>query len=72
MLRLQELREDKKISQLEISKIINEPIDNYIDYETERKKIPLNVAKKLSLYFNTSIDYIAGLTNEKKPYPEKK
>ena len=31
--------------------------------------ILLNTLKKLALFFDTSIDYLLGLTDEQKPYP---
>ena len=41
----------------------------YSQYETETNDIPTLILKKLANYYNTSIDYILCLTNEKKPYP---
>ncbi len=72
MLRLRDLREDKDMTQKEISQIINVSQVTYSYYEIEKRSIPINLLKKLACYYNTSIDYIVGLTNEKKPYPRKK
>ena len=41
----------------------------YSDYELGNLNIPIPVLKKLALYFDTSIDYLLGLTNTVTPYP---
>ena len=38
----------------------------YSQYETETNDIPTNILKKLAFFYNTSIDYILGLTDNKK------
>ena len=40
-----------------------------IKYELGKINIPVNSLIKLSSFYNTSIDYLLGLTNEIKPYP---
>lgn len=72
MNRLKDLREDKDMHQKDIAKILGMSQTGYSQYETETNDIPTSILKKLALYYNTSIDYILGLTNEKKPYPRKK
>ncbi len=72
MNRLRDLREDKDMYQKDIAKILGMSQTGYSQYETETNDIPTSILKKLALYYNTSIDYILGLTNEKKPYPRKK
>ena len=70
MNRLRDLREDKDLKQSDIAKIINISQTNYSKYELGKINIPIETLKKLALYYNTSIDYILGLTNEVKPYPK--
>ena len=69
MLRIKDLREDKEILQKDMAKILNTTQTNYSKYELGKINIPIETLKKLALFFNTSIDYILGLTNETKPYP---
>lgn len=38
-------------------------------YENGQRQIPLNLLVELALFFNTSTDYLLGLTNERRPYP---
>ena len=44
----------------------------YSEYEQGNRTIPTEHLIKLSLYYNTSMDYLVGLTNEPKPYTRKK
>lgn len=69
MIRLKDLREDNDLSQLECAKIGFIAKNSYIRYEKEERIIPLDTLIYYAKYYNTSLDYIAGLTNEKKPYP---
>lgn len=68
MNRLKDLREDKDLLQKEIAEIINVSQTNYSKYELDKINIPIETLKKLALFYNTSIDYILGLTNIKDPY----
>lgn len=72
MNRLRDLRQDKDMLQKDISKILEMSQTGYSQYETETNDIPTEILKKLAIFYNTSIDYILCLTNEKKPYPRKK
>ena len=70
MNRLKELREDKDLYQKDIAKILNMSQTGYSQYETETNDIPTDILKKLSEYYNTSIDYLLYQTDERKPYPK--
>ena len=68
MERIRNLREDKDLSQNEIAKILNCSQTTYSRYETGDLNIPVDSLIKLAIYFNTSIDYLTGQTEKKKPY----
>lgn len=70
--RIKDLREDNDITQKTIAKYLNMSQNGYSQYETNTNKIPVEVLKKLAIYYNTSIDYLVELTDEKKPYKRKK
>ena len=66
---LRGLREDRDLSQTDMAKHLNIHQTTYSDYELGRLNIPISVLKELALFFNTSVDYILGLTNVREPYP---
>lgn len=72
MNRLKDLREDKDMFQKDIAKILDMSQTGYSQYETETNDIPTEVLKKLAVFYDTSIDYILGLTNDIRPYQRKK
>lgn len=69
MIRLKDLREDRDLCQKDVANELNISQTNYSKYELEKINIPIETLRKLSIFFNTSIDYILGMTNEIKPYP---
>ncbi len=69
MERLRDIREDKDLKQADIAKILNVTQQTYSRYETGEISIDKNSLIKLAKYYNTSVDYILGLTDERKPYP---
>lgn len=70
--RLRELREDKDMTQKECSEIAYISKNSYIRYENNERIPPLDTIVEFAKYYNVSIDYIARLTDIKKPYPRKK
>ncbi|MCM1258826.1 MAG: helix-turn-helix domain-containing protein [Roseburia sp.] len=68
--RIRNLREDTDISQTAFAKLLGMSQTGYSKYETGENDIPTNILIKLANLHNTSIDYILGLTDEKKPYPK--
>ena len=69
MLKLKNFREDNDYTQEDIAKILNCKQNTYQQYESEKRQIPIDALKKLALLYNTSIDYLVGLTAESTPYP---
>lgn len=67
--RIRQLREDKDIKQKEIASILCIHQTTYSDYELGNLNIPTAVLIKLALFYETSIDYIVGLTDMQSPYP---
>ena len=67
---LRGLREDRDLSQTDMAKLLNIHQTTYSDYELGRLNIPISVLKELALFFDTSVDYLLGLTNVKEPYPK--
>ena len=69
--RIRNLREDKDLTQQDVAIILNISQTTYSRYENGLLDIPSVSLIKLATAHKTSIDYIVGLTNEKKPYPHK-
>ena len=70
--RIRNLREDADLKQRELGEILNCSQRVYSNYERGDLDIPTEILIKLADYYNTSVDYILGLTDEIKPYPRKK
>ncbi len=69
--RLKELREDSDLTQNECAKIAYISKNSYIRYENGERTPPLDTIKIFAEYYRTSIDYIAMLTDEKRPYKKR-
>lgn len=67
--RIRHLREDKDLTQKQVGKLLNMSQTGYNQYEIGKNDIPTTVLIKLADFYNTSTDYLLGLTNEIKPYP---
>ena len=70
--RLRDLREDRKLTQKQIGQILNMSQTGYNQYEIGKNDIPTKILIELSKFYNTSTDFLLGLTNETKPYPRTK
>ncbi len=68
-LRIRYLRENVNKPQREIAKYLGISQRGYSHYENGNNFIPLEYLIKLAYFYNTSTDYILGVTNEKEPYP---
>ena len=70
MIRLKDLREDRDLSQKNVADFLNISQTNYSKYELGKINIPIDTLIKLAYFFDTSIDYILGITNEISSYPK--
>lgn len=70
--RIRDLREDKDMTQAEMGKLLQCSQRIYSNYECGDVDIPTEVLTALARFHETSVDYLLGLTDEKKPYPRKK
>ncbi|MEE7583183.1 MAG: helix-turn-helix transcriptional regulator [Oscillospiraceae bacterium] len=66
--RIRDLREDNDKTQKEISTYLMCDQSLYSKYERGVREVPIYVIIKLSQLYNTSTDYILGLTDNKEPY----
>lgn len=68
-LRLRDLREDKDMSQAAMAKLLKCSQQTYSRYESHTTEIPLESLIFLAEYYDTSTDYLLGITDQIKPYP---
>ena len=66
--RIKELREDSDLNQTTIAKHLGMSQTGYSKYETGENDIPTTILIKLARFYNTSIDYILGETDNKTRY----
>lgn len=64
--RIRDLREDKDLNQTEVAKMLGMSQTGYSKYETGENDIPTNILIKLANFYDTSIDYLLGQTNNQK------
>ena len=64
--RIKDLREDKDLVQKEVAEVLNITTQQYSLYERGDREIPMHHAITLANFYRVSLDYIAGLTNNKK------
>jgi transcriptional regulator with XRE-family HTH domain len=67
-LRLRDLRLDNDLFQKHVADFLTCTQQTYSRYETGELEPSLSVLAKLSVFYDTSVDYIMGLTDEHKPY----
>lgn len=67
-LRIRDIREDRDLTQSKLAKLLNCTQQTYSRYETGEITIDINSLEKLALFYETSIDYLIGLTDNPKPY----
>ena len=64
--RLRDLREDNDLTQKVVAETLGMTVQQYSLYERGDREIPFRHVITLAKFYNVSIDYIAGLTNQKK------
>ena len=63
--RIRELREDSDLTQREMGEILSCSQRVYSNYERGDLDIPTDILIKLARFYNTTTDYILGLTDKK-------
>ena len=67
--RIRNLRIDRNLSQREVAALLNVRQNTYSQYEIGVLNYPVDVLIKLARFYGTGVDYLLGLTDEKRPYP---
>lgn len=64
--RIRDLREDSDNKQETIAKLLGITQPQYHLYESGKREIPLHMAIMLADYYNVTLDYLVGRTNNPK------
>ena len=64
--RIRDLREDRDLKQRELAEVLNCSQRVYSNYELGQRDIPTDILIRLSEFYNVSVDYLLGLTNNPK------
>ena len=67
-MRIRDLREDRDLTQKELSDFLHIKQNTYSQYENGHRQLPIDTLIALAKYYNTSTDYILGLTDNPTPY----
>lgn len=69
--RIRDLQEDRDFSQSAVAKAIHVAQTTYSDYENGKVRIPVECLVELAKFYDVDINYITGVSLEKKHFPEK-
>ncbi len=68
--RLRDCRQDCDLTQAQVASMLGIDQRVYSSYETGNRTMPIEYFITLAQYYQTSIDFLVGLTNESQPYPK--
>ncbi len=68
--RIRDLREDRDMNQTQVAKMLGMSQTGYSKYETGENDIPTQILIRLARFYNTSIDYLLGETDDSRRYPD--
>ena len=72
MTRMRELRKSKGFSQIKMQMLTGIDQSDCSKIETGRRNMTFEQCRRIALALETSMDYLAELTDESKPYPRAK
>lgn len=69
--RIRALREDHDYTQTQIAEILHIGQRTYADYELGKIRIPVDSLIILARFYDVDMNYISGISDIKRPFPEK-
>lgn len=69
MSRLRDLRKELGYTQIKMQHLTGIDQSDYSKIENGKRYYTFEQCKRIAVALNTSMDYLAGLTGEKRPYP---
>ena len=71
MTRLRDLRKKRGYTQIKMQMLTGIDQSDYSKLETGKRYYTFEQLKRVAIALDTSMDYLAGLTDEETPYPRK-
>ena len=71
MSRLKELRKEKGLTQIQMQFLTGIDQSDYSKIESGKRYYTFEQCRRIALALDTSMDYLAGLTDKKEPYPRR-
>ncbi len=71
MTRLKELRKAKGYTQIKMQMLTGIDQSDYSKLESGRRNLTFEQCRRIALALETSMDYLAELTDDSRPYPRK-
>ena len=68
-MRLKDLRKERGYTQVKMQMLTGIDQSDYSKIESGKRYYTFEQCKRIALALNTSMDYLAGMTDEKAPYP---
>lgn len=69
MTRLKALRKERGYTQIKMQMLTGIDQSDYSKIESGKRYYTFEQCKRIAIALNTSMDYLAGITDEKQPYP---
>ena len=69
--RIRALREDRDLKQADVAAVLKVGQRTYCDYELGKTRIPVDSLIVLAKMYNVSMDYICGVSDEKRAFPKR-
>ena len=70
--RIRDVRNDKEYSQTLVANQLKIAQNTLSQYETGERNIPNDILVQLAIFYDTSVDYLPGVTDDPAPYPRKR
>lgn len=71
MSRLKDLRKMRRLTQIQMQMLTGIDQSDYSKIESGKRYYTFEQCKRIAIALDTSMDYLAGLTDESRPYPRK-
>lgn len=71
MSRLRKLRKERKFTQVKMQMLTGIDQSDYSKIEQGKRNMSFEQCRRIALALGTSMDYLAGLTDDPTPYPRK-